>query len=57
MFIYRKIWRALFSCNTHFEVRPFALFTDDSLSNILYTPCNIQKTLKTIKRQKCNFEH
>ena len=25
MFIFRKIWRALFSCNTRFEIRPFAL--------------------------------
>ena len=22
---FRKIWRALFSCNTHFEIRPFVL--------------------------------
>ena len=25
MFVFRKIWCALFSCNTHFEIRPFAL--------------------------------
>ena len=25
MFIFRKIWRTLFSCNTRFEIRPFAL--------------------------------
>ena len=25
MFVFRKIWRALFSCNTRFEIRPFAL--------------------------------
>ena len=25
MFFFRKIWRALFSCNTHFEIHPFAL--------------------------------
>ena len=25
MFVFRKIWRILFSCNTLFEVRPFAL--------------------------------
>ena len=24
-FFFRKIWRALFSCNTRFEVRPFTL--------------------------------
>ena len=27
------------------------------LFNILYTPCNFQKTLKAIKRQKQNLEH
>ena len=25
MFVFRKIWRALFSWNTRFEIRPFAL--------------------------------
>ena len=25
MFVFRKIWRALFPWNTHFEIRPFAL--------------------------------
>ena len=25
MFVFRKICHALFSCNTHFEIRPFAL--------------------------------
>ena len=25
MFVFRKIWRALFSYNTCFEIRPFAL--------------------------------
>ena len=25
MFVFRKIWRALFSCNTRFEIRPFTL--------------------------------
>ena len=25
MFVFRKIWRALFSCNTRFEIRPFAI--------------------------------
>ena len=25
MFVFRKIWRALFSWNTDFEIRPFAL--------------------------------
>ena len=25
MFVFRKIWRAFFSLNTRFEIRPFAL--------------------------------
>ena len=25
MFVFRKIWHALYSCNTRFEIRPFAL--------------------------------
>ena len=25
MFVFRKVWRALFSWNTHFGIRPFAL--------------------------------
>ena len=31
MFVFRKIWPALFSSNTRFEIRPFAL---------LRTKCN-----------------
>ena len=27
MLVFRKIWRALFSYNTRFEVRPFALLS------------------------------
>ena len=27
------------------------------LFNILYAPCNFQKTLKTVKGYKCNLEH
>ena len=27
MFVFRKIWRALFSSNTRFEIRPFALLS------------------------------
>ena len=26
MFVFQKIWRTLFSCNIHFEIRPVALF-------------------------------
>ena len=40
MFIFRKIWRALFSWNTRFEIRPFALLPMKSqyLKNILEQP-------------------
>ena len=30
MFVFRKIWRALFSLNTRFEIRPFALLPTTS---------------------------
>ena len=29
MFVFQKIWRALFSWNTRFKIRPFALLNDD----------------------------
>ena len=31
MFVFRKIRRDLFSCNTRFEIRPFALFPSKSV--------------------------
>ena len=31
MFAVRKLWRALFSCNTRFEIRPFALLPTNSV--------------------------
>ena len=30
MFVFQKIWRALFSGNTHLEFRPFALASTSS---------------------------
>ena len=30
MFVFQKIWRALFSWNTRFEIRPFALLPTNS---------------------------
>ena len=27
MFVFQKVWWALFSCNTRFEIGPFALLT------------------------------
>ena len=29
MFVFRKIWRALFSCNTRFGILPFALLQNE----------------------------
>ena len=41
MFVFRKIWRAMFSCNTHFETRPFALlptnYGNTKLATLLLT--------------------
>ena len=34
MFVFRKIWRALFSCNTHSEIRPFALLPTNCLLSV-----------------------
>ena len=34
-----KIWRTLFSCNTRFEIRPFAFFSDELL---VFLTFNIQ---------------
>ena len=34
MFVFRKIWRALFSCNTRFEIRIFALLPTNSASKV-----------------------
>ena len=30
MFVFRKIWRALFSCNTRFEIHLFAFLPTNS---------------------------
>ena len=35
MFVFRKIWRALFSWNTRFEIRPFALLPKNCLTKLL----------------------
>ena len=35
MFVFRKIWRALFSCNARFEIRPFDLLPT------IYTPLEV----------------
>ena len=33
MFVFRKIWSALFSCYLHFEIRPFALLPTKIYNN------------------------
>ena len=36
-FVFQKIWRALFFCNTRFEIRPFTLPTNrQTLSTNIY---------------------
>ena len=30
---FKKNWRALFSCNHHFDIRPFYLISDEALRN------------------------
>ena len=47
MFIFWKIWRALFSCNTHFEIRPFALLPT-ILRKILYLGLVYCKVLEPV---------
>ena len=36
MFVFREIWRALFSCNTRFEIRPFAYYRRVTKTDISY---------------------
>ena len=38
MFVFRKIWRALFSWNTRFEIRPFALLPTNFTWKIITFP-------------------
>ena len=35
MFVFRKIWRALFSCNTRFEIRPFILLPTNAVLELI----------------------
>ena len=41
MFVFRKIWRALFSCNTRFEIQTFALLPTKSKSSKYQTTKNL----------------
>ena len=48
MFVFRKIWRALFSCYSRFKIRPFALLPANwimllfSNAGILEDPCQLR---------------
>ena len=44
MFVFRKIWRVLFSCNTHFEIRPFASLPTNFMS-LLRENCSYSEFL------------
>ena len=45
MFVFRKIWHALFSQNTRFEIRPFALLlTKLAIISTTYT-CIVWKAI------------
>ena len=43
MFVFRKIWRALFSWNTRSEIRPFALIPTNFSLVLLITGLLIKK--------------
>ena len=36
MFVFRKNWRALFFCNTNFEIHPFALLPTKYSQKYIY---------------------
>ena len=55
MFVFRKTWRALFSWNTRFEIRPFALLPFRSYQNtstifIFWATCQFKSLMI-----KCNY--
>ena len=44
MFVFRNIWHVLYSCNTRFETRPFALLPTSYIFNSLIEQrCNLSK--------------
>ena len=51
MFVFRKIWHALFSWNIRFEIRSFALLTTKSGK----TPCIIDADLESLTNCKILF--
>ena len=49
MFVFRKIWRALFSWNTRFEIRPFALLpTKLEEENLVTIQCEASKACASL---------
>ena len=62
MFVFRKIWRALFSWNTRFEIRPFALSPTNYYSQFLKSAEVMEKLmpskiLNLASPVKCFFLH
>ena len=57
MFVFRKIWRALFSWNTRFEIRPFALLPEKYLWNRLLLLLIFESSRQSCSVQKGVFKH
>ena len=56
MFVFRKIWRALFSWNTHLEIHPFALLPKNiGLKCVTFLWCFHSLTLFMIYLQEKIF--
>ena len=45
MFVYRKIWHASFSCNAHFEIRPFPLLPTKFLKMSPFNLCTKRQVI------------
>ena len=45
MFVFRKIWRVLFSCYLRFEIRPFGLIANDLLCFLIETRKDLDANL------------
>ena len=48
MFVFREIWRALFSWNTSFEIRPFALLPTNFAKRNLQDLLNLEFILENL---------
>ena len=52
MFVFRKIWCALSSCNTRFEIRPFALPPTNCLKLALISLSYFSPETNTVFQEK-----